>query len=123
VDAATLLSGQNPLTGDHVGFGGRLIAFAGFASPLGGGQIRGLIGGAKHTLSEGLVRVTAGFTDRVLQRTYRGAIREINRHKDILRNASPEQVNSIMEDLVKHEKRLQATIEEMNRRGLSPGGN
>jgi hypothetical protein len=58
----------------------------------------------------------------VLQRTYRGAIDQINRHKEILKNASPEQINSIMADIIKHEKRLQASIEEMARRGITPGG-
>jgi hypothetical protein len=84
------------------------------------GKAAGIISGAKHSLSEGLLRITSEFSDRALRRTYRGAIREINRHKEILAKASPEQVPSIMEDVVKHEKRLQAAVEEMQRRGISP---
>jgi hypothetical protein len=119
-DAATLLSGQNPLTGESVGAFGRGVAFAGLITPAAGGQIRGLISGAKHALSEGLFRFTSEFSDRALQKTYRGAIDQINRHKEILANASPEQVRSIMFDITKHEKRLQAAVDEMQRRGISP---
>ena len=119
-DAATLLTGKNLITGEDVGGGGRVIAFVGLATPASGGQVRGLIAGAKHLLSEGLQRVTGELSNRALQRTYTGAIDQINRHKEILQNASPEQVNSIMEDIVKHEKRLQAAVEEMGRRGMSP---
>jgi len=90
---------------------------------LGPGELKAgvaLIAGAKHLLSDGLLRVTSEFSDKALRATYRGAIKEINRHKEILKNASPEQVNSIMEDFTKHEKRLQAAIEEMQRRGINP---
>jgi hypothetical protein len=41
IDAATVLSGQNPLTGEDVGLLGRGIALAGLLTPVSGGQIRG----------------------------------------------------------------------------------
>ena len=40
VDATTVVTGRNPVTGEQVGVGGRLIAFAGLASPASGGEIR-----------------------------------------------------------------------------------
>jgi uncharacterized protein RhaS with RHS repeats len=120
IDVATAVSGENPLTGEQVGLSGRAIALVGVLSPASGGQVRGLITGAKHALSEGLLRVTSGFSDKALRDTYSGAIDQINRHKEILAKASPEQVNSITKDIVKHEKRLQAAVEEMQRRGLEP---
>jgi len=64
IDAATLVSGENPLTGERVGAGGRAIAAIGLLTPVASGQIRGLISGAKHALSEGLLRVTAVFSDK-----------------------------------------------------------
>lgn len=100
--------------------GGRAIALVGLLTPATGGEIRGLIKGAKYTLSEGLERVTRDLGDKALVRTYHGAIDQINRHKEILAKALPEQVNSITKDIVKHEKRLQAAWEEMERRGLKP---
>jgi hypothetical protein len=39
-DAVTLVTGKNYITGEDVGVGGRLIALAGLASPLSGGEIR-----------------------------------------------------------------------------------
>lgn len=96
---------------------GKAAATAAFA--LLGRPVRA-IGGGKYVLSKGLQRITGEMADGVLKRTYRNAIKEINRHKEYLRKAAPEQINSIMEDLVKHEKRLQAAIEEMGRRGITP---
>jgi RHS repeat-associated protein len=81
---------------------------------------KALLTGAKYELSAGLKRVTGELTDNALRRAYTGAINQINRHKEILEKALPEQVNSIMKDIVKHEKRLQAAIEEMARRGVDP---
>jgi hypothetical protein len=54
-DATTLFSGRNVLTGEKVGLGGRIIAFAGLASPLGAGQIR-----AASNLVTGAARALAG---------------------------------------------------------------
>ena len=84
------------------------------------GSLRGLLTGAKHVVSEATRRITASYTDTALLRVYRGAIAQINRHKEILKKASPEQVNSINKDIVKHEKRLQAAYEEMQRRRIQP---
>ena len=84
------------------------------------GSPRGLLTGAKHVVSEATRRITASYTDNALLRVYRGAIAQINRHKEILKKASPEQVNSINKDIVKHEKRLQAAYEEMQRRRIQP---
>src|SRR5690606_6768358 len=39
-DAAVLFTGKNHLTGESVGFGGRLVAFAGLVTPASGGQLR-----------------------------------------------------------------------------------
>ncbi|MGQ0765086.1 MAG: RHS repeat-associated core domain-containing protein, partial [Gemmatimonadota bacterium] len=60
IDAATLLSGQNPLTGEDVGVVGRGIALTGLITPAGGGQIRA----AGKTIS----RVTGDFVNRVIGR-------------------------------------------------------
>jgi hypothetical protein len=93
----------------------------GMPSWIGGpGEARGLIAGAKYTISEGLEGVTSAFSDKALLNTYRGAIDQINRYKEILTKASAEQVRSITADIVKHEKRLQAAIEELARRGINP---
>jgi RHS repeat-associated protein len=40
IDAATVLTGENPLTGEQVGLVGRGIALAGLITPASGGQIR-----------------------------------------------------------------------------------
>lgn len=66
------------------------------------------------------MRVTIGFNDKALLHAYRGSIDQINRHKEILAKASSEQINSINTDILKHEKRLQAAVEEMQRRGIQP---
>lgn len=119
-DLATLLTGRNAITDEDVGFGGRGVALVGLVTPASGGQVRGLLKGGKYVLSEATQRVARGYTNAALQRTYRGAIREINRHKEILSKANPQEVKSITEDLVKHERRLQSIIEEMGRRDIHP---
>ena len=48
IDAATVLSGQNPLTGEEVGLIGRGLALAGLLTPTSGGQIRGAGAVAKN---------------------------------------------------------------------------
>lgn len=40
VDAVTVLTGKNPITGEQVGAGGRALAFAGLVSPASGGEMR-----------------------------------------------------------------------------------
>ena len=49
IDIATAVSGQNPLTGEQVGWVGRGIALAGVLTPASGGQIRG----AAKAIAEG----------------------------------------------------------------------
>jgi hypothetical protein len=69
-------------------------------SPLdfvGPGEIKvaiGFIAGAKHALSSRSMEITEEYSDGARRRVYRGAIKEINFHKKILKKASPEQVNS-----------------------------
>ena len=87
---------------------------------MAGAGAKALLTGPKYELSAGLKRVTGELSDNALHRAYTGAINQINRHKEILEKALPEQVNSIMKDIVKHEKRLQAAIEEMIKRGMEP---
>ena len=60
IDAATLLSDQNPLTGEDVGAGGRAIALAGLITTLAGGQIRA----ARKTIA----RLTEHFVDKAINR-------------------------------------------------------
>lgn len=40
IDLATVVSGENPLTGEQVGWVGRGVALAGVLTPVSGGQIR-----------------------------------------------------------------------------------
>jgi hypothetical protein len=60
IDVATVLSGQNPLTGERVGLVGRGVALAGVLTPLSGGQVRGVarglgdISGGSATVEEAL---------------------------------------------------------------------
>jgi hypothetical protein len=94
LDAATLFSGENPLTGERVGIGGRFIAFAGLASPASGGSIRG-VGEAiakghafgKHVLQRGefaglgirTLKQFGGFIDDVMQNASGSNVRQLSR--------------------------------------------
>jgi RHS repeat-associated protein len=64
IDLATVVSGENPLTGESVGFLGRGVAIAGVLTPLSGGQIRA---------AGKAVRITREYLNRKISREVRSA--------------------------------------------------
>ena len=52
LDAATVVTGKNLVTGEQVGMGGRALAFAGLVTPASGGELRGV------------GKIVAGLTER-----------------------------------------------------------
>ena len=59
-----------------------------------------------------------GYSDKALSRSLQKHLAEMNRHKEILKNATPEQVRSITKDIMKHEDSMRAIAEELSERGL-----
>lgn len=54
-----------------------------------------------RTISEATRNVARSYSDKVLKRGIKNAVQEINRHKEILKNAAPREIRSITEDLLK----------------------
>ncbi|HET7464580.1 MAG TPA: pre-toxin TG domain-containing protein [Longimicrobium sp.] len=70
LDAVTLVSGYNVITGEKVGWGGRAMAAIGLLTPVSGGELRGagkLLGAAEHGAERAASHLT-GRAPRLLKR-------------------------------------------------------